>query len=431
MFGYGFKSLEGIRRAIKGVRDAERLRKSPLNLGLPFAAGYGATSVVVMITTATPVDGLYHGRFYYRNVESVSPSDEWMEHEFDFGNSEDNCCYVQDINDQPLVVNRRYTGYLGGMFDLRDEDDVPSEVEYNGYPLVLVEVGPASGPAPGEPTDLTATPGVGQAVLDWTAPTGAPAAQQYVVDYSTSPDMSSPTQFVVTPNTDATVTGLIGGTYYFGIYGISEGGTPSGYSNIVSAVVLNGQTIYTTAGTHTFTPTVTGNHTIKLWGTGGAISTSGAVCGGGGGGAYSEKVVALVSGVGKAAVIGDGAPATVTDTTFDGVTVVAKRGGQGSASGGGAGGLAASGVGDIKFSGGDGAAGAGVLGGGGGSSAGPAANGNNAVGPVGGAAVSEGGAGGNGGPAGNAGTAPGGGAGGRDSGAGAVNGSLGRIEITW
>ncbi len=186
---------------------------------------------------------------------------------------------------------------------------------------------------------------------------------------------------------------------------------PTGTSS--STVACNVSTTYSSPGTYVYNPDCTGLYRIKLWGPGGggASGATGVGGGGGGGGEFVYKNVVLTAGVNYTVVIPAGtAPA---DTTFNGTTVVAKRGSDGSGTTGGAGGTG--GTGDVTRAGGRGADATAGNGGGGGSSAGTAADGNNATTDVGATAPAGGGDGGGGGTifiAAGFGSSPGGGGGG-------------------
>jgi hypothetical protein len=150
--------------------------------------------------------------------------------------------------------------------------------------------------------------------------------------------------------------------------------------------------------------------------------------GGGGGGEYARKQVSVTPGSSYIIVAGSSAQ----NSTFDGTTVVAKKGSDGAAGSGGLGGTG--GTGDVTYNGGNGGNGnTGTLGGGGGGGAGDAGAGGNATGTwgefggVGG--TSGGGSGGNSMTDGND---FGGGGGGRtSSAAGAGPGGKGKATLTY
>ena len=302
------------------------------------------------------------------------------------------------------------------------------------WAVVLLCCGEIPGPAPGTPTSTTATPTGSSGTVDvgWTAPASGDAGL-YVVGYSTSPSMTDPTTATVTSGTSATITGLADGTtYYVGVYSLSGNGDASGWSNIVSVTPYQ-EVIYLTSGSHTFTASYTGNHSVELWGGGGGGGSGDALgnCGGGGGGGeYRKSTLALTSGNNYTAVVG----AAATDSTWQTTTVVAKAGAAGSILAHGAGGTGGTGTtGHAGGAGADGTGGGGATGGGGGGSGGSAAAGNAGSGATGGSAVTDGGAGGNGSAAstGSPGSQPGGGGGGGGPNLAGGAGAAGKVRIRW
>lgn len=195
---------------------------------------------------------------------------------------------------------------------------------------------------------------------------------------------------------------------------------------------------YTTAGTTTFTASVTGVHTFKAYGAGAGGGDNGNVSGGTAGN-YREDTYSLTSGDNVTIVVGAGGAHGLLSTggnssaTFGATTIVLARGGNQFTSEVGAigytGGTA--GAGDISGGGGGGGGGAGSTGNGG--------NGGNASNPTGGTGGSAGGgnagtggAGGNAGGSGTVGNQAGGGGGGA-GGAGQTggNGADGRVDVSW
>ncbi len=78
-------------------------------------------------------------------------------------------------------------------------------------------------PAPAKPTGVTATAGVQQVVLSWTA---VPLAASYTVKYGTAPGGPYTTTLPGITGTGTTVTGLTSGTsYYFVVDAVNAGGT--------------------------------------------------------------------------------------------------------------------------------------------------------------------------------------------------------------
>lgn len=298
----------------------------------------------------------------------------------------------------------------------------------------------AQGPAPAAPTSATATPISGsQVTVGWTDTTGAPPAYEYIVYIGSDSTLSDATVAArVAPGDDPyTVTDLDEATtYYFAVSATSPTGAVSPYSNVVSATTFTGGQEFATAGSYTFTASVTGNHTIRCWGGGGRGGVGGGMTGGGGGGGggFAQKVVALTASTNYAVVVGAGDTTGVGggNSTFETTTVVAIGGNPATSTLGGTGG--SGGTGDVTYAGGNGADASGDNGGGGGSSAGTGAAGGNASGTTGGTAPSGGGAGGNGGTepgSGIAGAAPGGGGGGTSTSGSEGNGAAGKVTITW
>jgi hypothetical protein len=135
--GIGFRSEEGFKRMLKGIRDAETLRKSPPQLPLAPLPNVGPAVVSVRILSDTPVDGYYPGVFRYRNVESVSEGDNWFDHEW--AEVVDSECFVQEVNSAELEENKNYLGYVAGLFNfLNAEEEADLTKTYNGFPLVMV-----------------------------------------------------------------------------------------------------------------------------------------------------------------------------------------------------------------------------------------------------------------------------------------------------
>lgn len=150
-------------------------------------------------------------------------------------------------------------------------------------------------------------------------------------------------------------------------------------------------------GLYVFTPTVTRDHWVELWGAGagGQIGTDPFAPqggGGGGGGAYVRSKVFLIAGEEYEVIVAEGghpvhsgAGTTNPPTQFDGSTVLAESGSTANPPNAGPGGSIGGSIGQIRRHGGNGAATVGVEnGGGGGGSAGPLDNGNDALGITGG-----------------------------------------------
>lgn len=114
-----------------------------------------------------------------------------------------------------------YTGYAAGPTGSGNIHYTEAEQRTLGRSLVTAYVSALTNtliPAvPGQPTGLTATPGVSQVALSWTSPTnvGVPALSDYLVEYKLT---SSGTWLTfsdgVSTTTTATVTGLTGGSSY-------------------------------------------------------------------------------------------------------------------------------------------------------------------------------------------------------------------------
>lgn len=165
---------------------------------------------------------------------------------------------------------------------------------------------------------------------------------------------------------------------------------------------------FTSSGTWTVPDGVT-QISVEAWGAGGGGGnrTSNGYAGGGGGGAYSRSSIPVIPGQTYSVSIGEGGTSGVDggNTIFGSSIVVAAGGksGDNNNASGVSGGLDSESVGDIRFSGGNGAAGGntgGLFGtnysGPGGGAAGSTGNGKNAAGQNGGAATADyGGAGGN------------------------------------
>jgi hypothetical protein len=68
------------------------------------------------------------------------------------------------------------------------------------------------------------------------------------------------------------------------------------------------RTVYSAAGTYTFTAAITGPHLIEVWGggAGGGSSASSSTGGGGGAGGYCKGIVSLVAGTGYTVTVGAG-----------------------------------------------------------------------------------------------------------------------------
>ena len=116
-----------------------------------------------------------------------------------------------------------------------------------GKGLSTSQLGNMSVPAP---TNLTATAGNAQVTLNWSAVSGTTG---YYVYYGTSSSSLSQYGSETTSTTD-TVTNLTNGTtYYFAVTDM-QSGTPSAYSNIVSAVPSSSSTPPPAALTLTATP---------------------------------------------------------------------------------------------------------------------------------------------------------------------------------
>jgi hypothetical protein len=126
---------------------------------------------------------------------------------------------------------------------------------------------PPSGPAPGAPTALAATTGNQSVNLTWSAPSGNPAPVAYAVyDASSSGAVgsSSPVAYVTT--TSALITGLTNGVAkFFAVQAIGQLGGISAFTSVISATPNSGSQTYNTSGSHTFTASFTGPHTIELW----------------------------------------------------------------------------------------------------------------------------------------------------------------------
>jgi hypothetical protein len=205
----------------------------------------------------------------------------------------------------------------------------------------------------------------------------------------------------------------------------------SGYPDIVKLT-----------SSQTFNAPYAGNVDIHGWGGGGGFRNTNTGENGGGGGAYSKKTALAVTAaqaltvvVGAAGADSASTPTAGGDTSLvasSTTQMLAKGGGQ--STGGGTGGASSGGTGDVKYSGGNGSAGASYNDGSttwywegaGGGAAGDSANGSNATAATqdggGGGTAGVGGAGGAGTyPGGNGSTAPGGGSGGEGpAGAGQV-----------
>ena len=136
-FGYGFRSRAGLARAVKGIRNVEKLLQSAPEDRYP--AGVSSTGrVVVMVTdvmttspgipsdeiinpypdeSLLPENDLYPGVIMYRDAGAITEAARWY--------TDSETCLVHSINDEPLQVGRRYLG------DLTENR--------NGTPLVLVD----------------------------------------------------------------------------------------------------------------------------------------------------------------------------------------------------------------------------------------------------------------------------------------------------
>jgi predicted phage tail protein len=111
----------------------------------------------------------------------------------------------------------------------------------------------------GAPTNVTATAGLEQVSLSWTAPsyTAGQTITRYAIQHSSASDFSSATTTQTTSSaTTFTITGLTPGTYWFRVAAVASGGGTGNYSSGVSSVPFGAVT--------QFAVTMTGGTTALL-----------------------------------------------------------------------------------------------------------------------------------------------------------------------
>lgn len=103
----GFSSKADSLRVREGARHANRIRMSPDKKS--FTSNSTSTKCVVRVTgDKITAAGGFPGVFTYRNLESGSPSEDWID-------GED--CIVFDINDADLTTDQRYDGEV---YDIKE-----------------------------------------------------------------------------------------------------------------------------------------------------------------------------------------------------------------------------------------------------------------------------------------------------------------------
>lgn len=132
----GFRSKASVARVIKAARDVERIRTETFVAPQGVGGTGGPGLVTVELMSLTKSDDMYHGRYVFRNEESLSTGDRWLE--YPEAQERDAECYVEDVNGADLRLGVRYVGWTVGVLERFDGDGNPIASPSNGFPLVLV-----------------------------------------------------------------------------------------------------------------------------------------------------------------------------------------------------------------------------------------------------------------------------------------------------